>query len=334
MTDHQTKIQSITDILKIKCVIKITSIGRKVFFDNADDKHKFIEHLKSTKVLFFTHPDDSHKIFKAILSGLPEIETKVIDECLLKEHGLTSTKTVMFNTTASSKLYLCHFNKSDVNMKNLNNVRSVYHHIVKWLAYKPKRSAPTQCLKCLMYGHGLNNCNRFAVCMLCSGNHLTKVCTVIKDDTTNPKYKCFNCKSADLPHDHKANDPNCPFRAKYEASKEYARNRNKKPPLQPRNNTLTHTMTNQRFIPAPTPPPFNHVSFAAVAAQPDTNSRTHTSASNSSNMFTGQNNNNNGLWTFNEVANLLLDSINELQQCKSKLDQLKVITNLLQHACT
>lgn len=159
--------------------------------------------------------------------GLPEIDTAIITDDLTSSHNITPTKVIMFNTKGTTKLYLCHFEKNSVNMKTLSSIKSVYHHIVGWQTYKPKSKGPTQCFKCTMYGHGISSCNRFAVCMLCSGNHLTTTCTVISKDTPNPVYKCFNCDGAKLKNDHKASDINCPFRAKYIATIDKARNNKK-----------------------------------------------------------------------------------------------------------
>lgn len=173
VTDHNTNIQSIASTLGIKCDVKIVSIGRKVFFDKPEDKSKFIAALKTKNIHFFTHPDDANNTFKAILSGLPEIDIEHITKSLSDEYKLTPTNIVMFNTQSPNKLYLCHFKKDEVNLMQLNEAKSVYQHIVKWLAYKPKHNKPTQCMRCLMYGHGIRSCFRYAVCMQCSGNHLT-----------------------------------------------------------------------------------------------------------------------------------------------------------------
>lgn len=128
-----------------------------------------METLKLEKIDFFSHPDNEQKIFKAILTGLPEIKTEEL----------------------------------------LN---------------------PTQCYRCMLYGHGISQCMRYEVCSLCSGKHLTNTCTVIIKTTANAVYKCFNCVSANLPEqNHKATDPNCPYRAKYEQTVKNARDKNKQP---------------------------------------------------------------------------------------------------------
>lgn len=332
VTNHSTNIQAIATTLQIKCNIKIIGIGQKVFFEKSEDKSKFVESLKFKKIDFFTHPDDANNTFKAILSGLPEIDIENITNSLLKDYQLTPIKIVMFNTQSVNKLYLCHFKKDEVNMKYLKEVKTVYHHIVKWLAFKPKRNTPTQCMKCLMYGHGIQNCFRYAVCMQCSGNHLTSQCSVITTNTVNPKFSCFNCKSSNLPHAHKANDPNCPFRIKYETAKLHARNKNKKPTQQLNFDVNSFPGLNHRFVSAPTPPPLQ-MSFATAA-------QARTQIQNNSESFTVNNsqqscsnNNSSNLFTINELTDILFNSINELEKCTSKFDQLRVIANILRNVC-
>lgn len=345
VTDHKTDIQEVFKDLNLDFNLHLTSVGRKILPKSAEDKTKIIEILINKNVNFYTHPENDSKTFKVILSGLPQVETTHIEESL-KEHKLTPTKITMFNTQAERKLYLLHFNAAEVNKKTLDAIKYVYHHKITWLPYKPKRNGPTQCLKCLWYGHGIKSCNRYTVCMLCAEPHLTTACPTHNNTNTNrnTEFKCFNCMSAKLPHNHKANDANCPFRLKYEQAK---------------NNARTKTTTNQRsnanttrFAPAPQPPPLR-VSFAdstrtttttSAAASTSTSNRqsyahtnarqyntsTHSIPSGNLNANTNPSSN---LWTFDECANILFDSIERLQNCTTKFDQLKVIAELLKHAC-
>lgn len=334
VTDFNSNIQELITEIDIKCDIKLMSIGRKIILQSLDDKNKLLDALKSKQVNFFSHPDSTNKIFKAMLSGLPEIPTEDILECLQKNHTLTPTKIIMFNTKSFNKLYLCHFNQPNINMRKLKSVKIVHHHIVTWSPYKPKRVGPTQCFKCCMYGHGISSCNRFSVCMLCSGNHTASDCNVITPTTLNPLYKCYNCASANIKHDHRANDTNCPFRAKYELSRNNARNKYKHKVPATHGTTRNFSNNANRFVLAPTPPPL-HSSFASVSRannEQQTQSHTQSIPINRA-LYTSNLNSSKELWTIAEVTNLLLDSINELKKCTSKLDQLKVIANLLQHAC-
>lgn len=330
VTDIDTDIQTIINNLGLSVETKIVTIGKKLFAKSAEDKKKITDAFTSAKINFFSHPDNENKMFKAVLTGLPEINTSNIVNSLKETYNITTTKVIMFNTKSHSKLYLCHFNKQEVNMKMLNTIKAVFSHIVKWQPYKPKQSAPTQCYRCCMYGHGASSCMRYAVCMLCSGNHVTKDCNVIKSDANEPIYKCFNCASNKLPYNHKANDSSCPFRAKYEATRMNARDKNKRkqsPPTE--NNENTAEKQNHRFVRAPQPPPLQNT-FAATVSH--SNARSSTKQTNT-HIPMSSNSTDSNLWSLAEVTQLLLRSINELKQCKSKLDQLTVIAHLLQNAC-
>lgn len=176
----------------------------------------------------------------------------------------------MFNTNSPNKLYLCEFDELNISFKMLSAYGVVYHHIVKWMPYKPRNKGPTQCYRRLMYGHGITSCNRFIVCMLCSGKHFTKDCRQITKDTQNPQYKCFNCVSNGLPHAHKANDPKCPARLKYEATRKNARISRLGTTAQ----NIVSNNANTQFVTAPVPPPMN-ISFAATTAGSSQQSHTH-----------------------------------------------------------
>lgn len=294
--------------------------------------------LHEKKIEFYSHPEQNSKSFKVILSGLPQVDTKCIEESL-KEHTH-----VMFNTQSQMKLYLLHFDAEIVNKKTLDAVKYVYHHVVIWLPYKPKHKSPTQCMRCLMYGHGILSCNRYTVCMLCAGDHLTKDCKTHNNnskDNTNVVYTCFNCRSANLPHTHKANDASCPFRLKYEQARTNARNKtsNIRQKANNNNNNNQRTQQNTNRLPNVTRQTNNtssaRTSYAdtmrtATASTSRTQFNTTTTSSKQSQSTA---NPNDSLWSFDECANILFDSIEKLQSCTSKMEQLKVIANLLKHAC-
>lgn len=80
ITDHSTNIDAITKELKIDCQLKLLSIGRKIFCKSIEDKDKLMKTLKAKKHHFFSHPENENKVFKAILTGLPEIEIKEITD--------------------------------------------------------------------------------------------------------------------------------------------------------------------------------------------------------------------------------------------------------------
>lgn len=338
VTEHESDVYSLLKEKQIECNIKLNSVGRKIFVNSVEDKKKIIEIFKEKKMNFYSHPENNTKSFKVILSGLPQIDTTLIVEGL-KEHKIAPTNVIMFNTKSVSKLYLLHFDAESVNKQMLNEIKYLYHHVITWLPFKAKRKGPTQCMRCLMYGHGISSCSRYTVCMLCAGTHLTKECTT-HNGNTNTDFKCFNCLSANIQHNHKANDVNCPFRMEYEQARSNARNRtsNYKNAQSDTHRQQTHTKTTR-----PPPTPTSQKSYAdaargATASSSRTQSNPRTTTHNQSQARSTPNDNfdagpSSNLWSFEECANLLFDSIEKLQKCKTKLDQLKVIANLLQHAC-
>lgn len=79
---------------------------------------------------------------------------------------------------------------------------------------------------------------------------------------------------------------------------------------------------------APTPPPLQHSFADAVTNKFDSRpplSQRAASAGERPNVNASEND----LFTFEEVSEMLFDSISELSQCKTKLDQLKVVAKLL-----
>lgn len=145
--------------------------------------------------------------------------------------------------------------------------------------------------------------------MLCANNHLTTACTVITKESSNPTYKCFNCASANLKHDHKASDVSCPFRAKYIATMEKVRGNKKQQSTQITDNKNTHNTHAQ------------DTGMYVRAPQRRSYAETHNTTTKPQSNHSASND----LWTITEVTQLLLSCINDLKQCKSKLDQVVVI---------
>ena len=58
---------------------------------------------------------------------------------------------------------------------------------------------PTFCFNCCKFGHLNNNCQAKTTCRKCSLDHLTKDCTVVKEN-----YKCINCNA-----NHKSTSKSC-----------------------------------------------------------------------------------------------------------------------------
>lgn len=146
-----------------------------------------------------------------------------------------------------------------------------------------------------------------------------------KDDGNQRIFKCFNCKENDLPHNHRANDVQCPMRTKYIEIKTNSNRKNGRNANSNFNANSGFILNANVFPPlrASAPPPLTHSFADAARPQPhrlsnDRNVQNHTDS--------------NELFTFAQISEIMLNCVNELTKCKKKVDQLRVIANVLGHA--
>lgn len=67
ITNHDINIEEVLKSLQAPFHLKLVSVGRKIFTNNAEDKSKLEKALKEKNIPFFSHPDDAHKVFKVVL---------------------------------------------------------------------------------------------------------------------------------------------------------------------------------------------------------------------------------------------------------------------------
>lgn len=376
ITDSTKNPTDIINNLKITFKNKITSIGKKFYVNSIDDKQKIIETLKQQNIEFFTHPDATEKTFKTVISGLPDLEIGELETILKEENNLLPTKIIKMGSE-SHRLYLLHFNFSDVTLNDVKQIKVIYYHIVRWLSYKPKRRGPTQCWRCLMWGHGKSQCNRKTCCMICGDEHDTKECRHYKpkNDTEAAQvvFKCFNCSNRKLPCNHRADDPSCPCRTDYVNIRANGRSNNSNSKKKLSNKTPKHTSSNntnkqtkvtlqarqQNDCPRPLQAnkvdwngrvennyrqdrninyrPFSWNSLETPHTIPQTpkSSRARSFADATKQhpkQLTLQQpsspNSNMSLLSFQEIANILTNSVQALSKCRTRLDQANVIVKI------
>lgn len=331
VTDNlTTQFKTVLTDLKVKYSLKIISVGTKIFVETEDEFQSVCKKLDELKIQYFSHPTGNNKIFKLMLCGLPEFPVNEITDHLKSKNNISVKKIVMLNSTNTFRRYILQFDPKENTKSDIKNIKSVLNHIVKWLPAKPSNRGPTQCLYCGMFGHGISSCHRVPTCFLCGEKHETKNCNFKSDDTDQRVFKCFNCKQRNLPHNHKASDPLCPVRIKYieiksNASKKGVNNNYKV--------QYEHSVNAFPPLPAHAPPPLTRT-FADTAKQQQYRP---TYAQNTRSKFINQNNNINSnnesdLFTFAEISEIMLNCVNDLARCKNKIDQLRVIANLLNHA--
>lgn len=341
VTNNDTDISAILKEIKVQYRIKLISVGTKIFVDTEAEFKSICKLFRTKKVEFFTHPFGNLKMFKLILCGLPEVPTTEISEWLKSQNNVNVTKISMLNTNGSFKKYILQFDPNENSKSDIKNIKVIMNHVIKWLPTKPHKKGPTQCHKCGMFGHGIMACFRTPRCNLCGEGHESKSCSFNSQEDSQRIYKCHNCKASNLPHNHKADDLNCPMRIKYIEIKNTANKRKSQSAVKQFQSTAAAF---PQLTPAPPPPPLTR-SFANVASQ---HANTQFSATNGNPFANNPNQqtcnrhtatdatpyaNNNNLFSFAEVSEIMINCVNELQHCTCKLDQIKVIANLLNYVC-
>ncbi len=324
----------VKDLLNVNGInkfnLKIISIGTKIFLENDDDFNKVHDALKSQAIEFFTHSTKGQKVLKVVLSGLPELPTKVIQDELALLNIYPTQISIMTTRKPNPHraLYLLHLNSNEMTLQDLNKVKAVYHTIVKWNKYKPNFRGPTQCRNCSMYGHGTQNCHRKPICNLCaSSDHNQSNCPLRSlDKDSSPVYKCSYCaRNNYTPINHRASDPNCPGRRAYTDSRKQSANHQnaKRQPIQ-----STESQPKKRtFIDAPAPVPLTST-FSNIVSniQKDSNhARNDTDDKNGEHQSES-------LFSTSELLQIFTNAIGQIRNCRTKLDQIQVIASLISHA--
>lgn len=319
VTDKQHDMNKIlVDIGIVKFNLKLISIGTKIFMENNDDVTKAVTYLKENNVDFFSHASKNQKICKVVLSGLPEVPIETIKSELevLNVHSTQINLMSSRNPNPHRALYLVHLTEN-ITFHDVQKIKVIYHTMVSWAKYRPRFQGPTQCRNCSMYGHGTQNCHRKPVCTLCaSTSHNQSTCPLkTLDKTTTPVYKCSYCANLKLQSvNHRASDPECPGRQAYLKTRmttfNQQRNRRNQPML------YNSIKDNTTFVPAPIPSPLTRT-FSSVAADGNKNDQ---AASISEDLFTTA-----------ELLEIFKNAISRIKNCKSKLDQIQVIADLINH---
>lgn len=296
------------------------SIGTKVFLDNDNDFTLISNHLKENSIEHFSYAPKDKKLCKVVLSGLPVVSIDTIRE-ELKSLNIQPELIIQMKTKNPSPhraLYLIHFNSKDITFADLQNIKSISHTIVKWSLFRTKSNGTTQCRNCTMYGHGTRNCHRKPKCSLCAGSdHNQSDCPLSKlPPDAAPIYKCTYCVSKGLQNvNHRASDPNCPAKTAY-------LNARKNSAARQGNNNAKQATNQQRkameMIPASAPPPLTQTFRDVVTSH----ANTPESASNDVNE---------DLFTTTQLLQIFTNAIHDIKKCRTKLEQIQVITNLLSH---
>lgn len=312
---------------KIELILKDTNIekycykqitmGLKIFVDTKEDYNALLESLAERKIEFFTHRFSEEKIIKVVLYGLPKMEVSELKACFATELNIRPLEIFLMKTKSENvhnTLYLVHLNKKEISFNDLLKIKAINHTIVNWMPYKYKRRGPTICNKCLMYGHGAQNCMRTPHCQLCAGNHEMKNCGLSANNNTGTiVYKCFNCTKHNIQNNHRANDIACPFREEFINMKNKTGNKSNLP----EQNAIQQPIAKQQR-------PTQHYR--------NTYTQEKSYADQLRNNSNQTNHSDDELFSMSELLNIFKNAVSKIKQCKTKLDQITVIASLLEYA--
>lgn len=299
--------------------IKLMSIGQRLLLNNMADYSKTYDHLKAINAHFFTHRRADERPVKIILSGLHKMPPNELKNLLINEYQLAVLDVKQFDTDKAGRFnsyYLIFFERG-TKLSNLRMIKSIYHTMVYWNYHSRRKSGPTQCRNCQLYGHGSSHCHLPPKCLICSGDHLVSECEV--KETESNRVQCANCKQQ-----HLADEYDCPKRKEYIALKNRISNRSQPNKRQPGADynlsqanfpqlvstaVAPHNRSNQFSRPLP--------SYSSVVRNNLNSNRNNANINVQTDLFSPQ-----------EIMELTNELIVKLAQCNSRADQFNVIVDL------
>ena len=307
-TESKPKIAPIT-ILKCKieeihelCLLnKVTdysirkiSIGLKLFCSTKQSCEVMCNAI-SGKYEFFSYATKDEKPYKALLFGLDSQDPNELKNKLCSL-GLNCHDVKIVhkkNQYATYVIFVVYLQRKSITIKELRQKFDVIDYVkVKWDYQTTKRNKITQCYNCQMFGHGSSHCKVKTFCANCAGNHLTKDCT-------ESVAKCANCNGP-----HKSTDDKCPSKSQYINVKQRNQPLNRKRNLP----TVVNNMTN-----------FPNTLRQDIPMKPRAWPQPRDTINSTQNA---------DLFSISELQTLTFELIANLKNCKTKLDQFEVITNL------
>lgn len=315
-------ISEITDLLKTNKIteyrIKLLSIGIKVTLFDLTVSVTLKNILKTANLEFFTFSERNLNQLKVMLSGLPlftieQVRAELIYSGINEEYIIEiislKSKERHYNIHSNTN-FLIKFDRTKITLKALQKIKSMFNIIVRWFPYVVKRTGPTQCRRCQMYGHGTSHCHKSVKCLKCGGNHLTDSCT----ETLT---KCANCGEP-----HEANYKDCIKRKEYMLIRENSQINRQITNLSPKPLTAAqlaqHTLNLER----------NQNNF------PNITQRSHQSHHHWASQFStppppirppGPTANNSELFSIEEMTSIVSDVIQKMAVCTTRAQQLEVI---------
>lgn len=315
-------------IVKFDC--KNTSIGCRINLYTESELNKIKSALREKELQFFTHNIKNLKPFKVVLYGLHKMNTDdlKIELCTnLKLEVLQISIMNIKNPKYKEQCnYLVYLNNKSIKMNELRRQAKFVNHVsVYWDFYRKNPHFVPQCHRCSMFGHGSSFCNVNKACAYCSESHNSQECT----NREKPP-KCVNCGEQ-----HAATDASCRKRLEFIEiqNRLKAKNRRRRFGTEhgihdslPSRNTSFNLNTSD--FPQLVQKKQQHSNNTPPVSAPRSLPTTLTSSSLQKTTAPRPPNQNNNLFSFDELISLKNEMLSKLSLCKSRQDQFNVIADL------
>lgn len=172
---------------------------------NDPDKYRAtVQLLMTKKQQFHTYKPRLERNFRVVLrgihpsTGIEEIKKEIED----MNHVVINIHNIKQRITGKPLPLFYVDLQPKQNNKDIYNITSLLHTIIKFESPKPKMEIP-QCTTCQRYEHTKKFCHRHPRCVKCAGDHLTKNCErKVKDANV----RCVLCSG-----NHPANYKGCSY---------------------------------------------------------------------------------------------------------------------------
>lgn len=299
--------------------LKISKFGIQIFPIHSDAFSTIRRLLIKKEIQHFTHTLKEEQLSKFVLHGFYDgTNSELKLGGFLRELQLGPVKIkklkIKHKRNSDHAVYLVYFQNSD-NMKlsKLREIKAIDHVIVRWEYYSNRRTGPTQCSNCLLFGHGGFNCHLRPRCIRCGESHKSIDCPKLYDEKNqqtrtriaDAELKCANCSK-----NHAANYSGCEKRLEVIERQKRFKLQNQKHP--------SKLVT--QFKPAPQLNDFNYPRL-----NPSQRIQNYSIQSNVSQGL----NQNEELFSPGELMEIFKEMVSRMQGATSKLEQLTIISDMI-----
>lgn len=296
--------------------IKRTQTGDiELFPSNTEAERKIRAEFATNEVEY--HTRDRNRVYKYVVYGLHRMDPDLLPAEISKAtNGRCTAASAKQMVIKAPKYidqtnYIIYFNV-DPTLVVLKEVK-LFNTIVSWRHYESRRTGPTRCTNCQMWGHGAFGCRRKPKCVACAGPHKSSECPLlIKKRSENctaldKKFlKCANCGD-----NHTASFTSCPNYPKVPTRQMNNRNPSRPPPPPPE-------IADRGEFP----------SLPGTSKSQTTFNNIPQYSSRQSSQQNSQQSSQQDLFSIQEIQVVLAEIMSELKKCRNKEQQFNVMFSL------